>query len=59
MTEDLEDFQVWEVVGASTLPTWVVKAYCAREKEPFTLHGSVYDGRLPKWVIVDYLVESM
>ena len=56
----LFDLSEWDVLPASTtLPTWVVEEWCSRAPEPFTVHASVYDGRLPQWVISDYLVESM
>jgi hypothetical protein len=56
------DLSEWEVLvdpKPTTLPRWVVEEYCAHTPEPSAIHASVYDGRLPSWVMTDYLVESL
>lgn len=32
------------------VPGWAVREYQNHTPEPFTVHASAYDGRLPKWV---------
>ena len=53
------DLHEWEVVDNTTLASWVVNEYRNHLSEPLAIHASVYDGNIPRWVIIDYLVESL